>query len=302
MIHEQAGAVHRRQVRPELRRRHRRDRPRHAGGALRGAVRHRRRGGPGGARRQGGPSETWRGVPTPERARLLFAYQDILKKNQDDIARLLCRDTGKTWEDARGEVWRGIEVVEHACSIASLMMGETVENVARGIDTLQPRPAPRRLRRDHAVQLPGHDPAVDVPAGRRLRQHLRAEALGAGPDRAQPADGAAGRGRRARRAGAGGPRRPGAGRRAAGASRRARRQLRGVGARCPPDLRQGGGARQAGAGPGRRQEPPGGPARRRPRAGHREPGGGGLRRRGPALHGDQRRGAGRRGPPAGWTI
>ncbi len=79
--------------------------------------------------------ETWRRVPTPERARLLFAYQDILKKNQDDIARLLCRDTGKTWEDARGEVWRGIEVVEHACSIASLMMGETVENVARGIDT-----------------------------------------------------------------------------------------------------------------------------------------------------------------------
>ena len=78
---------------------------------------------------------TWREVPTPERARLLFAYQDILKKNQDDVARLLCRDTGKTWEDARGEVWRGIEVAEHACGIASLMMGETVENVARGIDT-----------------------------------------------------------------------------------------------------------------------------------------------------------------------
>ena len=77
----------------------------------------------------------WRDVPTPERARLLFAYQDILKKNQDDLARLLCRDTGKTWEDARGEVWRGIEVVEHACGISSLMMGETVENVARGIDT-----------------------------------------------------------------------------------------------------------------------------------------------------------------------
>ena len=79
--------------------------------------------------------QAWREVPTPERGRLLFAYQDILKKNQDDVARLLCRDTGKTWEDARGEVWRGIEVVEHACSIASLMMGETVENVARGIDT-----------------------------------------------------------------------------------------------------------------------------------------------------------------------
>ena len=78
---------------------------------------------------------TWRDVPAPERARLLFAYQDLLKKNHDDIARLLCRDTGKTWEDARGEVWRGIEVVEHACGVSSLMMGETVENVARGIDT-----------------------------------------------------------------------------------------------------------------------------------------------------------------------
>ena len=78
---------------------------------------------------------SWRDIPTPERARLLFAYQDLLKKHQDDVARELCRDTGKTWEDARGEVWRGIEVVEHACGIASLMMGETVENVARGIDT-----------------------------------------------------------------------------------------------------------------------------------------------------------------------
>ena len=78
---------------------------------------------------------SWREVPTPERARLLFAYQALLKEHQDDIARLLCRDTGKTWEDARGEVWRGIEVVEYACSIATLMMGETVENVARGIDT-----------------------------------------------------------------------------------------------------------------------------------------------------------------------
>jgi len=78
---------------------------------------------------------TWRDVPVPERARLLFAYQDVLKKNQEDLARALCRDTGKTLEDARGEVWRGIEVVEHACGIASLMLGETVENVARGIDT-----------------------------------------------------------------------------------------------------------------------------------------------------------------------
>ena len=78
---------------------------------------------------------TWREVPTPERARLMLRYQDLLKKNQDDIARILSRETGKTFADAQGDVWRGIEVVEHACNVATLMMGETVENVARKIDT-----------------------------------------------------------------------------------------------------------------------------------------------------------------------
>ena len=79
--------------------------------------------------------EHWRETPAPERARLMFAYQELLKKHQDDIARGLCRETGKTLEDARGEVWRGIEVVEYACGAVSMAMGETVENVAHGIDT-----------------------------------------------------------------------------------------------------------------------------------------------------------------------
>ena len=78
---------------------------------------------------------SWRETPIPERARLMLRYQDLLKKHQDDIAKILCRETGKTFADAQGDVWRGIEVVEHACNIASLMMGETAENVARRIDT-----------------------------------------------------------------------------------------------------------------------------------------------------------------------
>ena len=79
--------------------------------------------------------QSWREVPAPERARLLFAYQQELKENQDAIAHSLCLETGKTFEDARGELWRGIEVVEHACSVVTLGMGETVDNIARGIDT-----------------------------------------------------------------------------------------------------------------------------------------------------------------------
>ena len=79
--------------------------------------------------------ESWRRVPAPERVRLLMKYQMLLKEKQDEIAEILAQETGKTFADAQGDVWRGIEVVEQACNIPSLMMGETSENVARGIDT-----------------------------------------------------------------------------------------------------------------------------------------------------------------------
>ena len=78
--------------------------------------------------------ETWKETPVGERARLMLRYQALLKEHHDEIATLLASETGKTFEDAKGDVWRGIEVVEHACNIASLSMGETVENVARKID------------------------------------------------------------------------------------------------------------------------------------------------------------------------
>lgn len=79
--------------------------------------------------------QTWKEVPAPERARLMLRYQALLKEHQDEIAETLSQETGKTFADAKGDVWRGIEVVEHACNIPSLMMGETLENVAREIDT-----------------------------------------------------------------------------------------------------------------------------------------------------------------------
>ena len=78
---------------------------------------------------------TWRETPTPERARLMMNYQALLKRHQDDIAKIVSAETGKTFADAKGDVWRGIEVVEYACNVSSLMMGETVENVAHNIDT-----------------------------------------------------------------------------------------------------------------------------------------------------------------------
>lgn len=79
--------------------------------------------------------ETWRETPVSERARVMMRYQALLKENHDEIAKILSQETGKTFADAKGDVWRGIEVVEQAINMPALMMGETVENVARGIDT-----------------------------------------------------------------------------------------------------------------------------------------------------------------------
>jgi len=79
--------------------------------------------------------KTWKEVPTPQRARIMMKYAYLLKEHQEEIAGIICEELGKTHEDAMGDVWRGIEVVEHAANIPSMMMGETVENVARNIDT-----------------------------------------------------------------------------------------------------------------------------------------------------------------------
>ncbi len=79
--------------------------------------------------------QTWKDVPVPERARLMMRYCNLLKEYHDELGELLAQDTGKTFEDAKGDVWRGIEVVEQAANVPQNLMGETVENVAGGIDT-----------------------------------------------------------------------------------------------------------------------------------------------------------------------
>ena len=79
--------------------------------------------------------ESWRNIPVSERMRVMLKYQELLKKNMEALAAVVAEENGKTFEDAKGDVFRGIEVVEHACSIPTLLMGEIVEGVARGVDT-----------------------------------------------------------------------------------------------------------------------------------------------------------------------
>lgn len=76
----------------------------------------------------------WRQTPLAQRMRIMLKFQQLLRDNIAPLAELITREHGKTLPDAEGEVMRGLEVVEHACSIASLQLGELAENVAAGVD------------------------------------------------------------------------------------------------------------------------------------------------------------------------
>ncbi len=76
----------------------------------------------------------WRDTPPVERARLFFRYRQLVEENFDRICESVSREHGKTLAEARGSAYRGIENVEYACGVPTLLMGDTLENLARGVD------------------------------------------------------------------------------------------------------------------------------------------------------------------------
>ncbi|HEY6402470.1 MAG TPA: CoA-acylating methylmalonate-semialdehyde dehydrogenase [Blastocatellia bacterium] len=76
----------------------------------------------------------WAETPVVERARVMFRFAHLLEAHFDELARMVTREHGKTPEEAKGDVRRGIEMVELACHAPTLLMGQTLDNVARGID------------------------------------------------------------------------------------------------------------------------------------------------------------------------
>ncbi len=79
--------------------------------------------------------KTWKKTPIAARARIMLKLQALVRENMSRIAQTLSAEQGKTLADAEGDVFRGLEVVEHACSIGTLQLGEFAENVAGGVDT-----------------------------------------------------------------------------------------------------------------------------------------------------------------------
>jgi malonate-semialdehyde dehydrogenase (acetylating) / methylmalonate-semialdehyde dehydrogenase len=76
----------------------------------------------------------WADTPVPDRAQVLFRFKALLEEQFDEIAALVTRENGKTLAEARGEVRRGIEVVDFACGAPTLLMGSALDQVANGID------------------------------------------------------------------------------------------------------------------------------------------------------------------------
>lgn len=77
----------------------------------------------------------WKNVPVFERVRYLMAYNLKLRENLNNLAEIISHEQGKTLNDAKGDVIRGIEVVEHSLSTTSLIMGETNSNISQNIDS-----------------------------------------------------------------------------------------------------------------------------------------------------------------------
>jgi malonate-semialdehyde dehydrogenase (acetylating)/methylmalonate-semialdehyde dehydrogenase len=85
--------------------------------------------------------KSWRKTPIGTRARIFLKYQQLIREHMSELAAILTAEQGKTLPDAEGDVFRGLEVVEHAAAIGNLQLGELANNVAGGVDTytlLQP--------------------------------------------------------------------------------------------------------------------------------------------------------------------
>ena len=77
----------------------------------------------------------WSNTPPLQRARVLFKFKELIEKNEDELIKIIVSEHGKVYEDARGSLKRGLEVVEYACGIPQMLKGEFTENVGKNVDS-----------------------------------------------------------------------------------------------------------------------------------------------------------------------
>jgi len=79
--------------------------------------------------------EAWSLKPPIQRARVMFKFKELIEKNSDEITKIIVSEHGKVYEDAKGSLTRGLEIVEFACGIPQVLKGEFSENVGTDIDS-----------------------------------------------------------------------------------------------------------------------------------------------------------------------
>lgn len=77
---------------------------------------------------------SWSETPVPDRAQVMFRFKALFDKHFEELSALVTQENGKTLEESRGEVKRAIEVIDFACGAPTLMMGQNLDQIARGID------------------------------------------------------------------------------------------------------------------------------------------------------------------------
>ena len=78
--------------------------------------------------------DTWSESSLTQRIQILFAFRQLLLEHEEDLARIISAEHGKTVDDARGEIARGREVVEYACGLGDVLKGSFSDQVSRGVD------------------------------------------------------------------------------------------------------------------------------------------------------------------------
>ena len=78
---------------------------------------------------------SWSKKPPLQRARVMFKFKELIEKNFEELTKIIVSEHGKVFDDAKGEVTRGLEVVEFACGIPQLLKGEFTENVGTDVDS-----------------------------------------------------------------------------------------------------------------------------------------------------------------------
>ena len=79
--------------------------------------------------------EKWSAKPPLQRARVMFKFKELIEKNSDKLTKTIVSEHGKVYEDAKGSLLRGLEVVEFACGIPQMLKGDFTENVGTDVDS-----------------------------------------------------------------------------------------------------------------------------------------------------------------------